>query len=72
MQLEAQLGYQLEVQLEDQLKVQLDDEDSLQRRKVFSRGIGELTGTVLYLTQALVMLRKCITEDLSQLVLAST
>ena len=51
------------MQLEDQLKVQLDDEDSLQRRKVFSRGIGELTGTILHLTHAFVMLRGLVTED---------
>ena len=38
----------------EQLKEQLDNEEGLQRRKVFSRGIGELIGTVQHLTHALV------------------
>ena len=62
---EDQLGVQLKDQLGDQLEVQLDDEDNLQRRKVFSRGLGELTRKILYLTHVLVMLGGCITEDLS-------
>ena len=63
--LDEKLEEQLKDQLGDQLEVQLDDEDNLQRRKVFSRGLGELTRKILYLTHVLVMLRGRITEDLS-------
>ena len=38
--LNEKLEEQLKDQLGDQLEVQLDDEDNLQRRKVFSRGLG--------------------------------